>query len=58
VAGTVTAALKLFRLTTIPPSGAAPPSVTVQASVPDPVMDALAHVSALNVIASVAANMA
>jgi hypothetical protein len=41
VAGTVTAALPLERLTLSPPLGAAALSVTVQASVPDPVMDAL-----------------
>jgi hypothetical protein len=41
VAGTVTAALLLDRLTFIPFFGAAARSVTVQASVPEPVMDAL-----------------
>jgi len=41
VAGTVTAALLLDRLILRPPLGAAALSVTVQASVPDPVMDAL-----------------
>jgi hypothetical protein len=48
VAGTATAALLLERLTLCPPLGAAPLSVTVQASVPDPVIDALPQVSALN----------
>ena len=41
VAGTVTAALLLEMLTVSPALGAAPFNVTVQASVPDPVMDAL-----------------
>jgi len=49
VAGTVTAALLLERLTLCPPLGAAALSVTVQASVPDPVMDELPQESALNV---------
>jgi len=48
VAGTVTAALLLERLTLCPPLGAAALSVTVQASVPDPVMDALPQDSALS----------
>lgn len=41
LAGTVTAALLLLRLTLTPPVGAALPRVTVQESVPAPVMDAL-----------------
>jgi hypothetical protein len=41
VAGTETAALLLDRLTLIPFFGAVALSVTVQASVPDPVMDSL-----------------
>jgi hypothetical protein len=49
VAGTVTAALLLARDTLKPPLPAAPLSVTVQASLPDPVMDALLQVSAVNV---------
>ena len=48
VAGTVTAALLLARLTVRPLVPAAPVSVTVQLSLPDPVMDALLQVSALN----------
>lgn len=48
VAGTVTAALLLDRLILRPPLGAAALSVTVQASVPDPVMDALLQESALS----------
>jgi NhaP-type Na+/H+ or K+/H+ antiporter len=55
VAGTVTAALLLDRLTLRPPLGAAAFSVTVQASVPDPVMDALLQESALNAASGVAA---
>src|SRR5665213_246232 len=51
VAGTVTAALLLDRLTIRPPLGAAALSVTVQASVPAPVSDALPHPSALNAVA-------
>ena len=47
-AGTVTASLLLVKLTLKPPLGAAALSVTVQASVPDPVMDALLQESALN----------
>ncbi len=39
VAGTNTAALLLDRFTTAPPTGAAPVSVTVQKSVPDPVIE-------------------
>jgi hypothetical protein len=49
VAGTVTAALLLARLTLKPPLPAAAVSVTVQLSLPDPVIDALLQVSALNV---------
>jgi hypothetical protein len=48
VAGTVTAALLLARLTLKPPLPAAAVSVTVQLSLPDPVMDALLQESALN----------
>lgn len=48
VAGTLTAALLLARLTLSPLLGAAAFSVTVHASVPDPVMDALLQESALN----------
>ena len=47
VAGTVTAVLMLDRLTLSPPLGAAAVSVTVQPSVPAPVMDPLLHDSAL-----------
>jgi hypothetical protein len=48
VTGTVTAGLLLDRLTLSPPLAAAAFSVTVQASVPAPVIDALLQVSALN----------
>jgi hypothetical protein len=48
VAGTVTAALLLERIMLSPPLAAAEVSVTVQASVPDPVMDPLLQESALN----------
>jgi hypothetical protein len=48
VAGTVTAALLLARDTLKPPLPAAPLSVTVQASLPDPVIDALLQESALS----------
>jgi hypothetical protein len=48
VAGTVTAALLLARLTLIPPYPAARVRVTVQLSLPNPVMDALPQESALN----------
>jgi hypothetical protein len=41
LAGTTTAVLLLARVTTIPPEGAKPFSVTVQASVPAPVIEAL-----------------
>ena len=47
-AGTVAAGLLLDRLTVSPPDGAAMFSVTVQASVPAPVMDAPEQESALN----------
>ena len=47
-AGTVTAVLLLERLTMNPPAGAAVFSVTVQASVPEPAIDALAQESAVN----------
>jgi hypothetical protein len=40
-AGTVTAALLLARLTANPPAGAAPVRLTVQASDPVPVIEAL-----------------
>jgi hypothetical protein len=48
VPGTVTAALLLDRLTMSPPDGAAALSVTVQESVPEPVMDVLLQERALN----------
>jgi hypothetical protein len=48
VAGTVTAMLLLERLILRPPLGAAALSVTVQASVPAPVMDALLQEIPLN----------
>jgi len=48
VAGTLIAGLLLDRLTLSPPLGAAALSVTVQASVPDPVMDPLLQESAFN----------
>jgi hypothetical protein len=48
VAGTETAALLLAKLTLSPPLGAAEVKVTVQASAPAPVRDALLHESALN----------
>jgi hypothetical protein len=48
VAGTVTAVLLLARLTLRPPLAAAEVSVTVQLSLPDPVIEALLQVSALN----------
>ena len=53
VAGTVTAALLLDRLTLRPLLGAAAFRVTVQASVPEPVMDAFLQESALNAAAVV-----
>jgi hypothetical protein len=49
VAAKVTAALLLAGLTLKPPLPAAPLSVTVQLSLPDPVIDALLQESALNV---------
>jgi hypothetical protein len=55
VAGTVTAVLLLDRLTLRPPLGAAAFSVTMQESVPEPVMDALLQESALNAAAGVPA---
>jgi hypothetical protein len=48
VAGTETAALLLDRLTFRPPVGAAEVSVTVQESVPDPVMERLLQEKPLN----------
>jgi hypothetical protein len=48
VLGTVTAELLLDRLTLMPPLGAAAVSVTVHASVPDPVMVPLLQYSALS----------
>lgn len=48
VAGNVTAALLLARLTLNPPLAAAAFSVTVQASVPDPVMDVLLQENAVS----------
>jgi hypothetical protein len=48
VAGTVTAALLLVTATLTPPLPAGPLSVTVQASVPAPVIDALLQDNALN----------
>jgi hypothetical protein len=48
VAGTVTAALLLERLMLRPPLAAAEVSVTVHASVPDPVMELVPQVSVLN----------
>jgi hypothetical protein len=52
VAGTVTAALPLVRDTLKPPLPAGPLSVTVQASLPAPVIDALLQDSALRVAAT------
>jgi hypothetical protein len=46
--GTATEALLLERVTAIPPVGAAAFNVTVQLSVPAPVMDALVQLRALN----------
>jgi hypothetical protein len=48
VAGADTAALLLDKLTLKPPTGAAPLIVTVQAFVPDPVMEALLQETALS----------
>ncbi len=53
-AGRVTAGSLLDKLTLRPPLGAAALSVTVQASVPDPVMDNWLQVSALGVTSAVA----
>ena len=47
IAGTDTAALLLDRFTTCPPAGAAAFSVTVQASVPEPVIEPLPQASTL-----------
>jgi hypothetical protein len=47
-AGTMTERLLLAKATLTPPLGAAPLSVTVQASVPDPVIDELVQERALN----------
>lgn len=55
--GTVTALLLLARPTEIPPLGAAPLNVTVHASVPAPVMDAFAQLTALNVLLAVLAEV-
>jgi hypothetical protein len=52
VAGTVTAALLLVKDTLKPPLPAAPLSVTVQVSLPAPVIDALLQDSALKVAAT------
>jgi hypothetical protein len=51
VAGSVTAVLLLDRLTLVPPLPAAALNVTVQASVPDPVIELLVHVNALSCVA-------
>ena len=51
MAGTFTAELLLDRLTLSPPLGAAELSVTVQASVADPVIDPLVHERPLNAAA-------
>ena len=48
VAGTATAALPLDTLTLRPPLGAAALSVTVQESVPEPIMDPVLQESALS----------
>ena len=48
VAGTVTAELLLVRLTVKPPLAAAVFRVTLQLSVPAPVIDPLVHLSPLN----------
>jgi hypothetical protein len=53
VAGTVTEALLLDRPTANPPDGAAEVSVTVQASVPEPVMDDVLQVIPLNAAVTV-----
>jgi hypothetical protein len=54
VAGTVTAALLLVSPTLKPPLPAAALSVTVQLSLPEPVIDALLQVSPLKVPAAAA----
>ena len=56
VAGTLTATLSLLRATLCPLLPAAPLNVTVQASVPEPVMDTLLHENPLNVIVGDAAD--
>jgi hypothetical protein len=53
VAGRVTAALLLARLTLSPPVGAADVSATVQRSVPDPVSEALLHETVLKAVVAV-----
>ena len=53
VVGTVTDALLLERLTVNPPEGAAEVSVTVHASVPEPVIDDVAHANPLNAAVTV-----
>ena len=55
VAGRVTAASLLLRLTLCPPLPAAALRVTVQASVPEPVIEPLAQESALNVLGAAGA---
>jgi hypothetical protein len=55
VPGTATAALLLARLTLRPPLGAVVLSVTVQASLPDPSMDALLQPNPLSAAAETAA---
>ena len=52
-AGTVTAALLLDKLTLNPPAGAAEVNVTVQLSLPEPVMDAVLQVNPLKVAGTV-----
>jgi hypothetical protein len=54
-AGTVTAELLLDSATANPPLGAAPLNVTVQASVPAPVYEAVLQERALSVVAAVPA---
>ena len=58
MAGTFTAALLLDRLTLTPPLAAAPLSVTVQLSLPTPVIEALLQISPLNVGAGAAGETA
>ncbi len=48
-AGTTTSVLELARVTVVPPLGAAPLSVTVHASVPEPVIDEFVQEKALRV---------